>query len=232
MALRGNIRVIPALIQDTPMPRTTDLPEDLKTLTRRNALEISDTHFHRDVDQLIVVLDRVLRLATAGTPQTETRGPTPPDHAVRSATPLCALGLKDDSSDKPTPRSGQRCSTAVVGNRILDHSPGGGPVRVWRNCIGGVRHRKASLLPLSDHLFYPAGVGSDIQAKGLRHSFIPLSVKCAVSVVAKAEDLRTETRSRRWEAGHLSLSLSGRLRKRQHTIDGDHVFLLKWRQGG
>jgi hypothetical protein len=78
MALRGNIRVIPALIQDTPMPRTTDLPEDLKTLTRRNALEISDTHFHRDVDQLIVVLDRVLRLATAGTPQTETRGPTPP----------------------------------------------------------------------------------------------------------------------------------------------------------
>jgi len=78
IALRGNIRVIPALIQDTPMPRTTDLPEDLKTLTRRNALEISDTHFHRDVDQLIVVLDRVLRLATAGTPQTETRGPTPP----------------------------------------------------------------------------------------------------------------------------------------------------------
>ena len=78
MALRGNIRVIPALIQDTPMPRTTDLPEDPKTLTRRNALEISDTHFHRDVDHLIVVLDRVLCLATAGTPQTETRGPTPP----------------------------------------------------------------------------------------------------------------------------------------------------------
>jgi hypothetical protein len=56
MALRRNIRVIPALIQDTPMPRTTDLPENLKTLTWRNALEISDTHFHRDVDQLIVVL--------------------------------------------------------------------------------------------------------------------------------------------------------------------------------
>jgi uncharacterized membrane protein YtjA (UPF0391 family) len=78
MALRRNIRVIPALIQDTPMPRTTGLPEDLKTLTRRNGLEISDTHFHRDVDQLIVVLDRVLRPATAGTPQTETRGPAPP----------------------------------------------------------------------------------------------------------------------------------------------------------
>jgi hypothetical protein len=86
MALRRNIRVIPALIQDTPMPRTTDLPEDLKTLTRRNALEISDTHFHHDVYQLIVVLDRVLRPATAGTPQTETRGPAPPDRAVRRAT--------------------------------------------------------------------------------------------------------------------------------------------------
>ena len=59
-ALRRNIRVIPVLIQDTSMPRAANLPDDLQPLTRRNALELSDTHFHRDVDQLIEVLDRVL----------------------------------------------------------------------------------------------------------------------------------------------------------------------------
>jgi uncharacterized membrane protein YtjA (UPF0391 family) len=59
-ALKRNIRVIPALIQGASMPRSTDLPEELRMLTRRNALEISDTHFHRDVDQLIEILDRAL----------------------------------------------------------------------------------------------------------------------------------------------------------------------------
>jgi hypothetical protein len=70
-ALRRNIRVIPALIQDTPISRATDLPEDLKTLSRRNALEISDTHFHRDVDQLIGVLDRVLGVQPSSSSQSE-----------------------------------------------------------------------------------------------------------------------------------------------------------------
>ena len=52
-ALQRNIRVIPALIQDTPMPRATRLPDDLQPLAQRNAVELSDTHFHRDVDQLM-----------------------------------------------------------------------------------------------------------------------------------------------------------------------------------
>src|SRR6266487_5874056 len=94
--------------------------------------------------------------------------------------PYTTLFRSDGSRDNPAPRSGQRCSTAILGNRILDHSPGSGPVRVWRNCIDGVRHRKASLLPLPDHLYYHAGVGSDIQAKSLRRSFLPFPVKCAV----------------------------------------------------
>ncbi len=58
-ALRRNIRVIPALVQDTSMPRAANLPDDLQPLTRRNAVELRDMYFHRDVDQLIEVLDRV-----------------------------------------------------------------------------------------------------------------------------------------------------------------------------
>jgi hypothetical protein len=63
-ALERNIRVIPVLVQDAPMPRSADLPDNLKRLSRRHALEISDTRFHRDVDRLITVLDSVLSGAT------------------------------------------------------------------------------------------------------------------------------------------------------------------------
>ena len=55
-ALKRNVRVIPALIQDTRMPRAEELPEALKPLTRRHALDLSDAHFHRDVDGLIETL--------------------------------------------------------------------------------------------------------------------------------------------------------------------------------
>jgi formylglycine-generating enzyme required for sulfatase activity len=62
-ALARNIRVIPALVHAAPMPRTSDLPDALKSLARRNAIEMSDTRFHFDVDRLIVLLDKVLRAA-------------------------------------------------------------------------------------------------------------------------------------------------------------------------
>jgi hypothetical protein len=60
-ALKRNIRVIPVIVQGTVPPRSVDLPDDLKLLSRRNALEVSDTHFHNDVDRLIEVLDRVIK---------------------------------------------------------------------------------------------------------------------------------------------------------------------------
>jgi TIR domain/Sel1 repeat len=63
-ALTRKIRVIPVLVQDAPMPRPADLPDDLKRLSRRNALEISDIRFHSDVNRLITVLDSVLSGAT------------------------------------------------------------------------------------------------------------------------------------------------------------------------
>ncbi len=74
-ALRRNIRVIPVLIQDMSMPRVANLPDDLQPLTRRNALELSDAHLHRDVDQLIVVLDRVLEVPPSPSAPAETGPP-------------------------------------------------------------------------------------------------------------------------------------------------------------
>jgi hypothetical protein len=57
-ALKRNIRVIPILVDGTPMPRANDLPEELKPLVRRNAFELSHKHFGLDVERLIQVLER------------------------------------------------------------------------------------------------------------------------------------------------------------------------------
>ena len=42
------------------MPRSADLPDDLKQLVRRNALEVGDTHFDDDCRRLIAAIEQVL----------------------------------------------------------------------------------------------------------------------------------------------------------------------------
>ncbi len=59
-ALSRDIRVIPVLVQRAAMPKPQDLPEDLTQLSRRNALELTDNRWQRDVDQLIGVMESVL----------------------------------------------------------------------------------------------------------------------------------------------------------------------------
>lgn len=68
-ALKRDIQVIPVLVQGAQMPRAVDLPEDLKELALRNALEVSDAHFRTDVDHLIDELESPTfeRLADTGT---------------------------------------------------------------------------------------------------------------------------------------------------------------------
>jgi formylglycine-generating enzyme required for sulfatase activity len=72
-ALDRNIRVIPVLVRGATMPRSTDLPDALKKLARRNALEISDTRFHYDVDRLIETLEKVLGMPEPAPPTPEVR---------------------------------------------------------------------------------------------------------------------------------------------------------------
>ena len=47
-ALKRDIRVIPVLLDGVVMPPSTDLPDDLKPLVRRNALPVRDTGFDDD----------------------------------------------------------------------------------------------------------------------------------------------------------------------------------------
>ncbi len=55
-ALELGILVIPVLVQGAQMPAAAELPEGLKELASRNALEMSDARFRSDVDRLIQAL--------------------------------------------------------------------------------------------------------------------------------------------------------------------------------
>src|SRR5262249_21203978 len=57
-ALRRKIRVIPVLVGGARMPGRHDLPEALAPLSRRNAIELSETRFHADVNRLIQAIEK------------------------------------------------------------------------------------------------------------------------------------------------------------------------------
>jgi hypothetical protein len=65
IALSRDIRVIPVLMDGAPMPRPTELPDDLKPLVRRNALRISDTSFDGDCQRLVATIKQILEKAAA-----------------------------------------------------------------------------------------------------------------------------------------------------------------------
>ena len=58
-ALDRKIRIIPVLVGDGTVPRSTDLPSTLAPFVRRNAVEISDSRWDYDTGRLLRVLDRV-----------------------------------------------------------------------------------------------------------------------------------------------------------------------------
>ena len=59
-ALERDIVVVPVLVEGATMPSATSLPEPLQALTRRNALEISDTRWDHDIARLEAVLEKVV----------------------------------------------------------------------------------------------------------------------------------------------------------------------------
>jgi len=61
-ARERNVRVIPVLLEGAAMPRPEDLPESLKKLSRRQAIEISHARFDADVDRLTRALSQLEEL--------------------------------------------------------------------------------------------------------------------------------------------------------------------------
>src|SRR5262249_48634772 len=66
-ALARDIRVIPILVDGARLPKADKLPDRLKSLVRRNALEVRNTHFGRDAD---AVVEKVREALEGGRPVT------------------------------------------------------------------------------------------------------------------------------------------------------------------
>jgi hypothetical protein len=59
-ALKRNVRVIPVLLEGTPMPLAAALPEPLQPLVERNAIELGNSRFSADIERLASVVRRSL----------------------------------------------------------------------------------------------------------------------------------------------------------------------------
>ncbi len=59
-ALKRNIRVVPVLVDGAKMPKGDELPRELESLSRRQAIELSSTRWDYDVDTLVKILEKVL----------------------------------------------------------------------------------------------------------------------------------------------------------------------------
>ena len=89
-ALQRGIRVVPVLVGGAFMPRADELPDDLKPLARRQAIEISHKQWEATTAELIRALEAILAPAGATdpaprgealrlTPSTPPPAPPPPD---------------------------------------------------------------------------------------------------------------------------------------------------------
>jgi tetratricopeptide (TPR) repeat protein len=62
-ALARNIRVIPVLIDGARTPKADKLPDSIKPLVRRNAVEVRNTNFSHDAESLIPKIHEALKTA-------------------------------------------------------------------------------------------------------------------------------------------------------------------------
>jgi outer membrane murein-binding lipoprotein Lpp len=84
---RRDTRVIPALVQGAEMPAPDDLPEPLRKLSHRNAIELSEGRWHYDVRRLIKHLEEVA--ASREQPAVAAaEAPEPPARRPRRLLPL------------------------------------------------------------------------------------------------------------------------------------------------
>ena len=86
-ALAAGLRVIPLLIDGATMPTAAELPDELRALARRNALEIDNTRFAVDIERLVAALRDALGepAPMPSLPRSTTARPGAPRQAVAVA---------------------------------------------------------------------------------------------------------------------------------------------------
>jgi hypothetical protein len=136
-ALTRNVRVIPILVEGAPMPRPEELPESLRRLVRRQALQLSPERFEFDTNRLLKVLeatlDEVRRTQEDATSQ------------VASAVPASSDGARPGvrGSPRDETRRGRSTRTRVLAGSASPWRWSWWPASSWRTC-GRRRHAAES----------------------------------------------------------------------------------------
>lgn len=62
-ALRSGVPVVPILVERAPMPEPEELPEEIRPITRRSALELENQRWEYDVNRLVHVVEQLVDAA-------------------------------------------------------------------------------------------------------------------------------------------------------------------------
>jgi hypothetical protein len=136
VALANNRRVIPVLVDGAEMPSEHQLPEDLRPLTRRNAVELSQARFNQDVDRLIESIRRVANSApdlghdTLALPEASFPRPLQEEAGVPASVPLPPVSWRFGPRRRVLP-------LAIAAGLLLTALAGGGAY--WLNQSVGLR---------------------------------------------------------------------------------------------
>lgn len=197
-ALERNIRVIPVLVHNAAMPRSTDLPDALAKLARRNAIEISDTRWRADTERLIKVLENALRSAYL-------HGDSP---AVQHLTPVSEVTPPRPESAPPTPT--QPKSSAVEGlyyskdHEWIELKGGVGTIGISdyaQNSLSDIVY--VELPKVGDVFSAHESFGSIESVKAVTEIFTPVSgevIEINESLLEEPEKLNTDPMGKGWIA--------------------------------
>jgi hypothetical protein len=92
-ALRRGVTVIPVLVGGARMPVASDLPAELADLSLRNAVEIRDERFDRDVEELETFLDGLVHGAKASPSRRDGPGRRPLVLAIAAVAVACVVAV-------------------------------------------------------------------------------------------------------------------------------------------
>jgi hypothetical protein len=142
---RPDVRVIPVLVEGAVMPAGEELPDDLKALSRRNAIELTDKRWEFDVSTLGETLRKALDIDPAPKPPPQPKPAPEPVKPKMAAWKKWALGLgiplfiigayvSEQEPPEPVPYN----LPAPVYNNPQPAAPVQGPLTgIWQDGEGG-----------------------------------------------------------------------------------------------
>jgi class 3 adenylate cyclase/tetratricopeptide (TPR) repeat protein len=211
-ALARNIRVIPVLVQGAKMPLRTELPDDMKGLARRHAIELSETAWSA---QLALLMD-ALPVATAATVSTGRLQPNSPGRGYDPDPDLPARDL---------------AATAVERADVVTDPPTGTVTLLFTDIEGSTRllqrqrDRYANLLADHDRLLRKAFAAHDGREIGTRGDGFFVAFRRAWDAVRAAVDAQRSLAAHGWPDGD-ELRVRMGLHSGEPTVTSDNYIGL------